>query len=668
MKQGISKTLIVTVLIVTVLGLGILTAVSAVLTYRLAKDEAIQVLEEKGDSLSAELNGWIDKHMTRVAINASSVEGAPELTRDVLASVLATQINYKETNGECLEIYVGWADGLITTATGWTPDPATWKANERGWYKQAAASAGNVVVTDPYVDSNTGELCLSFARTVGSNANIGVSAIDLQLQTLDDFVAAANTEPDSVAFLVDGNDNILIHPDSKYAPGKDGSFKKLSDITDTGKQFTVSSSVPLAGWRVISSESESAVLAPVYNVILVMVIIFIVTLIAVVVVLQLRISRSVVKPIHAIIDAMNEIEQGSIEVELSSKFVGEFGQLAASLTSIIVATRGQASAIESIASGDYSVNYTPRSDKDMAGQALVNLLTKNNEVFADINSATVQVSQGSRQIADGAQGLAQGSTQQAAAVEQLSSSISEIAHKTKENAEQAGRAASLSEAVRRNAEKGSHQMGDMIQAVREINDASHNIQKVIKVIDDIAFQTNILALNAAVEAARAGQHGKGFAVVAEEVRNLAAKSASAASDTGTLIANSMEKAELGAKIAGETAASLTEIVEGINESSQIVSNIAVSSEEQSLAIGQINNGIDQVAQVVQQNSATAEESAATAEELSGQSSLLEELINQFKLKGDSGTRKSVSGGARAKKTLAMPAKTDSYGSGDFGKY
>jgi methyl-accepting chemotaxis protein len=177
-------------------------------------------------------------------------------------------------------------------------------------------------------------------------------------------------------------------------------------------------------------------------------------------------------------------------------------------------------------------------------------------------------------------------------------------------------------------------MNEMTSAVKDINQASQSIGKVIKVIDDIAFQTNILALNAAVEAARAGQHGKGFAVVAEEVRNLAAKSADAARETGTLIANSTEKAELGSRIAGETAASLAEIVSGISESNQFINEIAQSSEQQSSGIEQINSGISQVAHVVQQNSATAEESAAASEEMNGQSSMLEGLISRFKLRNE----------------------------------
>ena len=325
-----------------------------------------------------------------------------------------------------------------------------------------------------------------------------------------------------------------------------------------------------------------------------------------------------------------------------------------------------------IANGNLTTEVHALSDDDIIANSMQRTLENLNTMFGEINTASHQVSAGSKQIADGAQSLAQGSTEQAASVEELSASISEIAKKTKENAGMANRAATLASEIMLSAEKGSSQMGDMTTAVNDINQASQSISKVIKVIDDIAFQTNILALNAAVEAARAGQHGKGFAVVAEEVRNLAAKSAEAAKDTGGLIQNSMEKAELGARIAGETADSLAEIVAGINESSEIVGEIAKSSEEQSEGITQVNIGIDQVAQVVQQNSATAQESAAASEQMSSQSTMLEELISQFKLKNKSYEQQSLPPTDTYAEDPSPPSATEDVyepqAADDFGKY
>ncbi len=260
---------------------------------------------------------------------------------------------------------------------------------------------------------------------------------------------------------------------------------------------------------------------------------------------------------------------------------------------------------------------------------MVNAQKAQSAIVKDISKISQSFVSGSHQIAEGAQALAQGSTEQAASIQELSASIAEISGRTRENATKAEQAAHLANAIKGNAEKGSRQMEEMIAAVKDINEASNSISKVLKTIDDIAFQTNILALNAAVEAARAGEHGKGFAVVAEEVRSLASKSAEAAKDTGNLITNSIDKAKLGVQIADETFAGFSEIVNGINESGQLVGDIARLSEEQSSAISQVDAGIDQVSQVVQTNSATAQESAAASEEISSQANMLEELVIQF---------------------------------------
>ena len=353
------------------------------------------------------------------------------------------------------------------------------------------------------------------------------------------------------------------------------------------------------------------------------------------------ISSLISKPLRTLSGFMKKAgSTGDITLDSSeAKAIGkyalvkdEIGLTLAGAASFIKHVTTIAGKLETIANGDLVVDIDLLSSEDTMGKSMQQMIDNLNTMFLEIQASTNQVSTGSKQVADGAQTLAQGATEQAASIEELSSSITEIAERTRANAATAEKTSRLSGAIKENAEKGSHQMNEMITAVKDINDASQSISKIINTIDDIAFQTNILALNAAVEAARAGQHGKGFAVVAEEVRNLASKSAEAAKDTGDMIQNSMEKAQLGSRIAGETAESLREIVIGINESSNLIEEIATSSAEQSSGIEQINTGIDQVAQVVQQNSATAEESAAASEEMSGQSDMLQQLIAQFKLK------------------------------------
>ncbi|MDR0248209.1 MAG: methyl-accepting chemotaxis protein [Oscillospiraceae bacterium] len=321
------------------------------------------------------------------------------------------------------------------------------------------------------------------------------------------------------------------------------------------------------------------------------------------------------------------------DIERYGKSRDEIGKTIAASNEFIKRITAASAIIRSIADGDLTHDINVLTQKDTMGLSLHELFLFLNSMFAEINTSTYQVSTGSKQIADGAQSLAQGSTTQAASVQELSSSIADITEKTKTNAAMAQKAADLAVSIKGHAEGGSRQMKEMTEAVKEINDASGQIGKVIKVIDDIAFQTNILALNAAVEAARAGQQGKGFAVVAEEVRNLAAKSAEAAKNTESMIKNTVEKASLGVRIAGETADNFANIVSGINESDEIVSEIARSSNEQSRSIEQINSGIDQVAKVIQQNSATSQESAAASQEMSSQAALLQELIARFRLKG-----------------------------------
>jgi len=283
---------------------------------------------------------------------------------------------------------------------------------------------------------------------------------------------------------------------------------------------------------------------------------------------------------------------------------------------------------------DVSIDIDTEDEVGTLASSFRKMTDNLNDVMGNISNASEQVASGSRQVSDASIELSQGATEQASSIEQLTASIEEISSQTKLNADNASEANGLAEVAKENASQGNSQMKKMLRAMEDINESSSNISKIIKVIDEIAFQTNILALNAAVEAARAGQHGKGFSVVAEEVRNLAARSAKAAKETTDLIEGTIKKVEGGTKIATETSDALNKIVEDVAKVSNIVGDIAIASKEQELAISQINQGIMQVSVVVQTNSATSEESASASEELSSQAELLRGQVSKFNLRSN----------------------------------
>ena len=355
------------------------------------------------------------------------------------------------------------------------------------------------------------------------------------------------------------------------------------------------------------------------------------------VLLGIAISRAISRPIKKVVAAANELAKGNINIQSTIYTRDETGQLAEAFRNLIESIKEQVRIVERIADADLTVDVPIRSDDDVMGKKLTQLVRDLNEIMANIASSSDQVASGSKQISDSSMALSQGATEQASAIEELTASIEEISAQTKQNAQNANQANELAEQAKTNAIQGNAQMNDMLKAMEEINEASANISKVIKVIDDIAFQTNMLALNAAVEAARAGQHGKGFAVVAEEVKNLATRSANAAKETTEMIEGSIKKSEIGTKIAKDTAEALDRIVNEIEKVAALVNDIAVASNEQDVGIAQVNQGIMQVSEVVQNNSATSEESAAASEELSSQAELLKELVYRFKLKQNTKT-------------------------------
>ncbi len=380
--------------------------------------------------------------------------------------------------------------------------------------------------------------------------------------------------------------------------------------------------------------------------------------------IAIKISRDISKPVKEMAEAAQKMADGDLSVQISGGSENEIGQLSTAFSETISSLKAYISdikkALAQMADGDLNIamNVEFKGDFIELKDSIIGISYSLNDTLTQINQASEQVSVGSEQVSDGAQALAQGATEQASTIQQLSASITEISTQVKDNATHASQANTNAGNANSEIEVSNQHMNEMIVAMSQINDSSSKIGKIIKTIEDIAFQTNILALNAAVEAARAGAAGKGFAVVADEVRNLASKSAEAAKDTTALIENSMIQVESGTKIVGETAKSLNRVVESAMSVTVALEQISQATNQQADSIGQVTLGVEQISSVVQTNSATAEESAAASEELSGQAQSLKILVGKFKLRNQ--TNQYVN----SKPKLTEERKQEPYSIGD----
>lgn len=528
-------------------------------------------------------------------------------------------------------------------------------------YYKLAADKKESVVTDPY--DYEGVSIVTFASPIIHNSDMkGVVMADINVSNFDKVETTNEDYPSMYCTIYNANELIIYDSEAKEDIGKSLSdftpdakeLKAIQDKMDGDTPFQIETTredgskvtrfftpINAAGetWWALTAvrtrDIDALIMTTIYWMIGLSVVVLLVIIFTVILAL-----RSVLKPVKGIVEAANSIAEGNLDVELESASEDEIGVLSNTFARMVGTLNRIVTdlkyVLEEMAEGNFTVRTKAEESYIGAFEGVLLSVRKMNRrlssALGQIDNSADQVSMGSDQMASGAQALSQGSVEQAASVEELTATIAGIAEHVQGTAKNAADARDISAQSGEETAVCNQHMNEMVAAMDEIGKRSAEIGKIIKTIEDIAFQTNILALNAAVEAARAGEAGKGFAVVADEVRNLAGKSASASKSTSELIQGAVSAVDTGMGIANETAQSLEKVVESSRAISELVDKIAEAAVEQSSSLEQATNGMNQISSVVQTNSATAEESAATSEELSSQSQMLRNLVRQFKLK------------------------------------
>lgn len=519
-----------------------------------------------------------------------------------------------------------------------------------GIYMTALSSATDNILKDtlkPLAEQMSTSIELSYADT------------STETDSIEDILSGINVSENYSAYVVgaDGTMNFGYNTDwldgktnLKEAGSTDSDYKQLSSFISSalknssgygefeldGEEYIIAYSAidNLNGIAVISAPADDFNqygVAAANRIVIACVI-----LLVAVTVFSMFFAKTFSKPITNTTKRLRALAQGNLSDPVDVSYSkDEVGVLSKSLEETIVSLRQYINlitvALTNISEGNlcHRVEGTFKGDFFKIKSTFNSILDSLSDTFASINTAAEQVNSGAIQVSNAAQALSQGSTQQASSIEELSATLSDVANQITYNANAAKDAFRIVNDNTNSINSCNNDMTKMLAAMNEINDSSAQISKIIKVIDDIAFQTNILALNAAVEAAREGS--KGFGVVADEVRRLAAKSAEAAKQTSSLIEESSTAVKRGSSIAEVTANSLHEIVENSAQIKKLVKDISDASEHQSEAVVQINTGVDQISAVVAANTSSAVGSASASEELSSQSLILKNMIARFKL-------------------------------------
>lgn len=636
---------------------SVIIAVSALLA--VVYDRMSQTLLEKSeemlrtttDKTLQETRAWMNRTLTMLEMERDTIEyeamNVPEMVKYIKHTA-------NQNDAFPAGLYVALTDGSLYHAS-FVPGPE-FNALEKSWYLNGLDSE-DFILGDVYFDEDSQSYVVGASGVLKArNGEIrGVAAADVYLDSISDIVSNIQIEDTGGIFLIDTRtDTIIGHKDEQVVGKKlneigDGMYAYAEEQIQTGKMglglyedtYIQVAEVADSSWVAVAYVSREEVLSELHDLTAIMIKVSVIAVLILILLVVIQIQRIIGRPVRELSRVATQIAEGNLDQNIRYKSRDELGILAENFNRVTVRLREYIKYIDEVSDTLREIakgNLAFVLENEYTGE-FAKLKSSLDEISVELNGAMRQlrassrdVAAGAAQISNSAVTLSQGSTEQASEVEALAGHIGEVSTSVERIALGAQKASSISKEVGQRLLESNTKMQNMTEVIQKIGERSNEIHRIVKTIDDIAFQTNILALNAAVEAARAGEAGKGFAVVADEVRTLASKSAAAAQETTTLLGETISSMEEGVVAADDTANSMLSAAKLAEEMDTLIGGIADYTKQQAVTAAEISHGIDQIAIVVQNNVASAESSAAASEELSGQASALRELVSRFRLK------------------------------------